>query len=51
MTQSMIEETETGVFLHLCLVDVLCNDMVMHATSPCYLSDLKDTVHEKESHK
>ena len=37
-------------FLHLCLVYVLCNAMVMYVTFPFYLSDLNDTVREKESY-
>ena len=37
-------------FLHLCLVYVLCIAMVMYVTFPFYLSDLKDTVREKESY-
>ena len=34
-------------FLHLCLVYILCNEMVMYLTFPFYSSDLKDTFLEK----
>ena len=37
-------------FLHLCLVYVLCNEMVIYVIFPFYLPDLKDTVREKESY-